>query len=227
MTTPLTHGALCALAVKWLQRSHSAGGPGCLFAVSEVKTGWDGEIPDAFGVRAAGSHDGSVVVEVKTSRSDFLADRRKPHRHAGKGIGTWRYFMCPEGLIQPDELPPNWGLLWVNSRLHVKAMAGPVMHKRHGAYVEALDHYRHDADFERERWLLTKLLAKVGDVEKLNTTLKQAYAEQSRLAAKVNSQTTELDRLRNELADVRRFAYAAGVKLPAPAKRNRPHAEPL
>ncbi|WP_152495198.1 adenylosuccinate synthase [Dickeya sp. NCPPB 3274] len=60
------------------------------------------------------------------SRSDFLADRKKPHRQEGCGVGTYRYFMCPEGLITIDDLPDRWGLLWVNSRGHVTVMAGHV-----------------------------------------------------------------------------------------------------
>lgn len=213
MSIELTHSALCALAVKWLQRSPSAGGPGCTVAVSEVKTGWNGEIPDAFGVRAAGFNDGSVVVEVKTSRADFLADRSKPHRQPGKGIGNWRYFLCPEGLIQPDDLPAGWGLLWVNARGHIKNVAGPLTHKRHGAYVAALAAYKQDADFERERWLLTKLLSRVGDVDAMNQSLKQTYAEQGRLINRVNAQNEEISRLQEELCLLRRQAIDAGLEI--------------
>lgn len=122
---PMTHADLCALAVKWLKRQNSAGGPGCHVAISECRSGWTGEIPDAIGFRAAGHKqtDGSIVVECKTSRSDFLADRKKAHRLEG-GLGNWRYFMAPAGLIRADEVPLGWGLLEVNSRLHIKAVAG-------------------------------------------------------------------------------------------------------
>lgn len=41
-----THRELCDIAVKWLQRPNSAGGPGCHIAVSECRTGWTGEIPE-------------------------------------------------------------------------------------------------------------------------------------------------------------------------------------
>ena len=118
-----THRDLCDIAVKWLQRPNSAGGPGCHVAVSECRTGWTGEIPDAIGFRAAGFEDGSIVIECKVSRSDFLADRRKSHRVSG-GVGNWRYFLAPAGVIQADELPQGWGLLEVNRRGHVKALAG-------------------------------------------------------------------------------------------------------
>lgn len=182
-----THADLCVLAVKWLKRPNSQHGHGCHIAVSEVKTGWSGEIPDAIGFRAAGWKDGSVVVEVKVSRSDFLADKKKPHRQDGKGVGNFRYFMCPEGMIQPDELPPKWGLLWVNSRGHIKAVAGPASCAKHWQlFGDALEEYRHESDMQRERWMLVKLLNRVGDVEELNKKLKLAYAESSRFITEVN-----------------------------------------
>ncbi|MBB3017663.1 hypothetical protein FHR70_000703 [Microvirga lupini] len=186
--------------MKWLKRANSAGGPGCHVAVSECRSGWTGEVPDAIGFRAAGSYDdGSVVVECKTSRADFLADRKKAHRTTG-GCGNWRYFMAPEGLISPDELPPGWGLLTVNSRGHVKAVAGPAAHYggRYDARLEAIEAFRHVADRDREQFLLTKLLHRVGDAEEMNRKIKAVYAEQTRLINRVNSQIRELDELRNE-----------------------------
>lgn len=224
MSELLTHAALCALAVKWLKRPHSAGGPGCTIAVSEVKSGWTGEIPDAFGVRATGGRDGSVVVEVKVSRADFLADKAKPHRQAGKGVGNWRYFMCPEGVIKPEEVPEGWGLLWVNGRQHVKAMLGPVAEKYYGPYTAALELYRHEADFERERWLLTKLLARVGDVESMNQSIRQAYAEQSRLTRVVNDQRERILELERELRRLRQPTTRAALLTPTKGITN---AEPL
>ena len=119
MATSLKHSDLCKLAVSWLKRPFSRGGHGCTVAIDECRTGWGGEIPDAVGYRYSGmqdtSMDGTVLVECKLSRSDFLADKAKPHRHAG-GIGNWRYYMAPEGLISPEELPEKWGLVEVNAR---------------------------------------------------------------------------------------------------------------
>src|SRR5690606_30712771 len=119
----MTHADLCALALKWLKRPRSAGGAGCAVAVSECRTGWSGEIPDAIGFRCAEPDPGSVVVEVKVSRPDFLADSKKPHRTSG-GVGDWRYYMAPQGIISAVDLPKGWGLLEVNSRGHVKVVAG-------------------------------------------------------------------------------------------------------
>lgn len=197
---PMTHNDLCLVAVKWLKRSKSAGGPGCHVAVSECRSGWTGEIPDAIGFRAAGGDDdGSIVVECKTSRSDFLADRKKAHRISG-GVGNWRYFMAPEGLISPDELPQGWGLLTVNSRGHVKAVAGLAVSYREGwrATRNEMPSWRHESDRDREQFLLVKLLHRVGDVEAMNRNLRIAYAEQQRLAKRVNYLN---DQIRRERVD--------------------------
>lgn len=184
---PMTHNDLCLVAAKWLKRANSNGGPGCHIAVTECRSGWTGEIPDAIGFRAAGFDDGSVVVECKTTRADFLADRKKAHRSEG-GLGNWRYFMAPAGLIKPDELPAGWGLLEVNGRGHVKVIAGLAAFygTDYDTVRQQTQAWRHEADRDREQFLLVKLLNRVGDVEAMNRNLKFAYAEQQRLARRVN-----------------------------------------
>lgn len=178
-----THRDLCDLAVRWLKRPNSAGGHGCLFAVSEARPEGLGECPDAIGFRA-GWADGSVLVECKVSRSDFLADKAKPHRQAG-GMGTWRYYMAPEGIIAKDDLPPQWGLLLVNGRGHIKPVAGPAAFAKghYVHFVEALEVYRHKkTDVQRERALLVRLLARLGDVEAMNVRIRDAEGARQRLA---------------------------------------------
>lgn len=180
----LNHSALCALAVKWLKRPNSANGHGCHVAVSECRSGWSGEVPDAIGFRQSGHDlsDGSVVVEVKVTRGDFLADRKKPHRSSG-GLGNWRYYLCPEGLITPEELPPGWGLLWVNARGHIKPMAGfaAVLSatRHHGKRMDALEKWKQESNASGESFLLVKLLARVGDPEEVNQRLREASREAS------------------------------------------------
>jgi hypothetical protein len=197
----MTHADLCKIAVRWLKRNRAQGGHGCHIAMSETKSGWSGEIPDAIGFRASGWEDGSVVVEVKTSRSDFLADKKKPHRQEGQGLGNWRYFMCPENIIRADELPLGWGLLWVNTRGHVKAIAGPAACFKDGGYQHVTDQvaaWKLPADREREQWLLVKLLHRVGDPEALNNNIKAVHADRNRLAVRFNEQVDELQKLRTE-----------------------------
>ena len=59
----------------------------------------------------------SVVIEVKVSHSDFLADKKKFCRsdQAEKlkyQAGRVRWYLCPEGVIKKEELPEKWGLLY-------------------------------------------------------------------------------------------------------------------
>lgn len=124
------HDALCELARKWLLRPHSARGPGCIVALREMSTIYGGECPDALGWRAGGPWSGSYLVEVKTSRSDFLGDKNKPFRQQPEtGVGNWRFYLCPEALITIEDLPEGWGLLWANSRGHIKPIHFPHIDK--------------------------------------------------------------------------------------------------
>jgi len=97
-----THSQLVELAVRWLRRQ------GCRVILHDPFRTPLAEQPDAIGWR-----DGlSLLVEAKTSRADFLADAQKPWRiDPAKGMGDWRFFLAPAGLLSPDELPPGWGLL--------------------------------------------------------------------------------------------------------------------
>ncbi len=74
----------------------------------EFSGGWCPERCDAILFCSSNSY----MIETKISRADFLADFKKPHRVDG-GIGNYRYYACPEGLIKPDEVPDKWGLIWV------------------------------------------------------------------------------------------------------------------
>jgi len=177
-----THKELTELAVKWLKRSQSQKGPGCQIAVSECRSGRSDEIPDAIGFRATGKNDGSVIVEVKVSRSDFLADAKKAHRNGSvKGLGNWRYYLCPEGVIKPDELPEHWGLLYVNNRGHIKPIVGPILESNYRKRMRLIESMRHESNSDGERFLLVKLVSRVGDAEALNTKYRELNNVVSRL----------------------------------------------
>lgn len=185
------HQQLCQVAVRWLKRAPSAGGPGCAVAVSECKTGFSGEIPDAIGFRRTGYEplDGSTLIEVKTSRSDFLADAHKPHRQAG-GVGAWRYYMCPTGLIAVEELPIGWGLLEVNGRGHVKALAGHALYfrqaKGYREYVRQASLWRFtDVDLVREQFLLVRTIANAGDPQKVLDLIRDTNNRAARLLSAI------------------------------------------
>lgn len=100
----MTHDELVTRGYKWL-----LGTAGCGFALTDGMKSTTHEEPDVIGWR-----DGvSVLVECKASRSDFLADKNKWHRQDPElGMGGHRYYLCPPGVIQPEDLPERWRLLW-------------------------------------------------------------------------------------------------------------------
>ena len=103
----MTHAQLVEKAVAWL-RSYRCG------VILSEQACVSGEMPDAIGWKRA-SH--SVLVECKTSRADFLADRDKPFRQKQEiGLGCERFYLAPSGLLDPSELPPGWGLLELRKR---------------------------------------------------------------------------------------------------------------
>lgn len=124
------HYQLCVEAARWLHRQkfstercpkkpcwrtencHLCGKQYKYVAV-ELCT-WNSEHTDVWGLA---SFNDTVVVEVKTSRADFRNDRKKWCRSEeaeslGLQAGAERYYLCPEGIIKPEELPDKWGLLY-------------------------------------------------------------------------------------------------------------------
>ncbi len=100
---PIKHSTLVSRAVDWLRHSY-----GCGIILSEQYCA-TGEVPDAIGWKGF-CH--SVMIECKISRADFLADANKPFRlRPEEGLGSERLYLAPAGLIAPEELPKNWGLL--------------------------------------------------------------------------------------------------------------------
>ena len=68
----MTHDQLVARAKHWLLNTY-----GCGFAFAELTACTNsGEIPDAIGFK----YGHSILVECKTSRSDFLSDKKKTFR---------------------------------------------------------------------------------------------------------------------------------------------------
>ncbi|RXU01347.1 hypothetical protein B1F69_04440 [Pseudomonas syringae] len=193
----MTHAELCEIAKKWLVRPNSQRGHGCHVALSECRSGWGGEMPDAIGFRAASRVTETVVVEVKCSRADFLADAKKPHRADGEGMGLYRYFMCPEGLIRPDEVPGRWGLLWVNTRGKVTAMLGPVaLSSNCGTFESVAEPWKHTRNAERETWLLVRVMARIDNPDKVKNSINAALREQTRLVSICNAQADQIRALK-------------------------------
>lgn len=69
------------------------------------------ESPDVIFFRNDGVTD---LIEVKVDRTDFLRDKKKLFRKQPElGMGTYRYYACPEHLINAPDLPEGWGLIWI------------------------------------------------------------------------------------------------------------------
>jgi len=88
-----------------------------------------------FGISSDGNYWGSIFdafivvpdrqifkgFEFKVTNSDFLADRKPRHRY-GPMTPKWKAYLefcnlfawvCPEGIITPEEVEPPAGLLWI------------------------------------------------------------------------------------------------------------------
>ncbi len=100
----MTHDDLIEIAAIWLRKK-------CGIVITEMAT--SGEEPDAIGWGTGGQ---SILIECKATRSDFMSDRKKLYRREPTlGIGCYRFYMAPKGLIDPEELPENWGLIEINN----------------------------------------------------------------------------------------------------------------
>ncbi|NID14357.1 hypothetical protein [Luteibacter yeojuensis] len=154
----MTHSELVEIAGRWLR-----GTAGCKVVMTElVALCGNGEIPDAIGWRG----NDSILVECKTSRADFFADRAKTfRREPERGMGALRYFLAPEGVLKVDDLPPRWGLLESRPR-GVRLLAGPNPKTWSGAWGEF--HHTERAHQSEMAMLLSgmnRLRLSLGDAE--------------------------------------------------------------
>lgn len=109
----ITHDDLVKIAVRWLSRPWRNAGTGghssCAVVLSEM-TSAVSETPDAIGF-----HSGcSTLIECKASVSDFKSDKAKRfRREPNMGVGVYRYFMVPTGLLEHETIPDGWGVIEV------------------------------------------------------------------------------------------------------------------
>lgn len=145
-TMATEHARLCTLAEKFLR------GRGCHLVYSGFAI--VSEIPDAMGWSGSWKNAGSIVVECKVSRQDWLRDKRKtcvlePGIRCGRGrMGEYRYFLCPAGLLTAEDVEqhyPDHGLIVPFGR---------------GCKIVRLAPYRLDANKIAEAYVLSKLLSR-------------------------------------------------------------------
>jgi|AntDeeMetagen681_2_1112603.scaffolds.fasta_scaffold10735_3 hypothetical protein len=200
----LSHAQLCDVGAKWLKRSHSRNGPGCKSALVEPRSGYEGESPDVIGWRRAGFLDGTYLIEVKTSRADFLADAKKSHRQCSTpdvALGNWRFFLCPEGLIEPAEVPEKWGLLWADERGRIQSVINPFQTQHYAERREAVAARRFESNHDRELFILVGILSRIEAPEKLNELLRAADRTNAALLRELERERSRIHRLQERLRE--------------------------
>lgn len=75
----------------------------------EKECGYYG-VSDAWGIDYQRLY--TKIIEVKVSRADFYADKFKRHKALQFPPAEEIYYLCPYGLIQPEEVGNAHGLLW-------------------------------------------------------------------------------------------------------------------
>jgi len=109
------HEELCDKAEKWLKQQHYLVESkkylsSCSVILKEMVS-MSPEQPDCIGFNSSFS----VLIECKTSRSDFKKDFKKIFRlYEYKGMGNFRFYLTLPGLLKPTELLEGWGLLELN-----------------------------------------------------------------------------------------------------------------
>lgn len=149
MATSEEHKKLTKLGASWFRKN------GFGVVATELCSIGSREQPDVLAFRS----NCSAMIEVKVSRADFLADRKKPERKSG-GVGIYRFYLCPEGMIKPEELPPRWCLLYAKGRSVIEAvkpqgnMWPPLEREQHPvteAYMDGWREFQHVPDAIAER----------------------------------------------------------------------------
>jgi len=150
----MNHRELVERAERWLTHSQK-----CYFAIKELDS-MSGEIPDVIGWKSGVR---SILVECKTSRTDFRKDQDKNFRkYSDMGMGMERYYFCPVDIIKPDEIPKNWGLVWVYPKtVRIKKKA-----RRSSGDCYKIAY--------REQYLLVTALRKISALYDINNTIEES-----------------------------------------------------
>ncbi|PRO64809.1 MmcB family DNA repair protein [Alkalicoccus urumqiensis] len=78
------------------------------------------------------------IIEVKTSRSDFLRDDVLFDKNGYHTACHYAYLLTPEGMLQKDELPAGYGLLEADISGEITVVRSPVKNKAASLKLETL-----------------------------------------------------------------------------------------
>jgi hypothetical protein len=144
----MTHSDLVDRAIRWLKSSLH-----CRVVLSELVAYTESiETPDAIGW----VFNRTILVECKTSLSDFYADRKKRSRlHEQPALGVWRFYLTVPGLLSPKNMlkAPGWGFYEVHGKR--------VVHAGGNEYCNAGEP-PFNSDRDSEVALLVSALARIG-----------------------------------------------------------------
>lgn len=96
--------------VRALHSRHSQMGDVCL---TEVSLGSSGKRADFYALRASWSNSLPTCYEIKVTKQDFKRDTKWPNYLP---YCERFYFACPTGLISPERVSKEAGLVWVDDR---------------------------------------------------------------------------------------------------------------
>ena len=108
LVADLTHDEIAEVGAAWLKNK------GYPLTFCNMRSASHGEQPDVLGLSAYGK---TFLMEAKTSRADFHADKKKPWRSKKyQAIGDTRAYITPKGLLKPEEIHYGWWLLEVHGK---------------------------------------------------------------------------------------------------------------
>ena len=98
--------------------------------------------------------------EIKTSRADFCADKRKTRKHwrlsTDNAGPAYFYYVCPEDVISSDELPEYAGLIYISERKHFSVYSNPISKYKARRVIKAKRRKAEPLSAKRCRELLVK-----------------------------------------------------------------------
>ncbi|WP_205504550.1 hypothetical protein [Rufibacter psychrotolerans] len=132
----MTHKDLVDIAYKWVLKE-----AGCPIAfrdfVSEHQP--DEQYPDVIGL---GSFGKSVAVKVDVSRHYYHQTiSREIWQNPDKSMGRFRFLCVPTDLVKAEELPANWGLIYVGKDGKAACVHNPYGNGLHDYWKNGFEDY--------------------------------------------------------------------------------------
>ncbi|BBA45372.1 hypothetical protein BCO37747_07861 [Burkholderia contaminans] len=187
------HDQLVVLGAKWQKRQ------GFSVVATELAVRGTAEQADVISFRSSCS----CLIEAKASRSDFLADAKKPHRAAG-GLGVYRFYLSLPGVIEIEDLPPRWGLLHAVGDVVVEVQRPTGnMWPPYGASTGDWPLFQHQPDQAAEAAVLFSIArrrSRPRSVERYERDLREVARERERLARRADDLEAQVRELQALLA---------------------------